>query len=238
MAPSGCSISRRCRWNGRAKELFPRKRVQINVNRVLGLGAAWVFLLAVPPLPGQSENPYKVEIDLRQQTAYLIRGRRVVLASPISSGRSGHLTEAGSFKVIEKERTHYSSIYGKIVDASGRTIVSDADVDMRVPPGDKFIPAPMHHFMRFHGADGMHAGYLPGYPASHGCVRMPEQMAVTFFNAVDIGTPVYVFGRTPRTNNYYRYGPQPSRGRIWMGRPVDPRSDPRYDPRFVDPWWR
>jgi lipoprotein-anchoring transpeptidase ErfK/SrfK len=202
------------------------------------VGAAFFFLLATSPLHGQGENPTRIEIDLQQQTAYLIRGRRVVLESPISSGRSGHLTETGSFKVIEKERTHYSSIYGKIVDASGRTIVSDADVDMHVPPGGKFVPAPMHHFMRFHGADGMHAGYLPGYPASHGCVRMPEQMAIAFFNAVDLGTPVYVFGRTPRTNNYYRYGAQPGRGRIWRGRPVDPRFDPRYDPRFVDPWWR
>jgi MarR-like DNA-binding transcriptional regulator SgrR of sgrS sRNA len=65
----------------------------------------------------QTENPYRVEIDLSQQTAYLIRGRRVVMQSPISSGRYGHLTGTGSFKVIEKERNHYSSIYGKIVDA-------------------------------------------------------------------------------------------------------------------------
>jgi hypothetical protein len=144
--------------------------------------------------------------------------------------------------VIEKERNHSSSIYGKIVDAQGNTIVADADVDMKVPRGGRFIPAPMHYFMRFHGADGMHAGYLPGYPASHGCVRMPEEMAVAFFNAVSVGTPVQVFGRTPRTNQYYRYGPQPQRGmRPWYGRPVDPR-DPRYnrsyDPRYVDPWWR
>jgi lipoprotein-anchoring transpeptidase ErfK/SrfK len=184
-------------------------------------------------------SPYSVELDLQQQTAYLIRGRQVVLQSPISSGRYGHLTETGSFKVIEKERNHYSSIYGKIVDASGNTVVLDADVDMRVPRGGKFIPAPMHYFMRFHGADGMHAGYLPGYPASHGCVRMPEQMAVAFFNAVPVGTPVRVFGRTPRTNQNYRYGPGPSQQmRPWFGRPFDPRMDPRYDPRYVDPWWR
>jgi len=57
-----------------------------------------------------------VEIDLQEQRAYLLREGRPVLASPISSGRYGHLTEGGSFKVIEKERNHYSSIYGKIVD--------------------------------------------------------------------------------------------------------------------------
>ena len=206
-----------------------------------------VLLLSAVSAFAQTDHPYRVEIDLGAQTAYLIRGRHVVMSSPISSGRYGHLTSTGSFKVIEKEVNHHSSIYGKIVDASGRTVVADADADMKVPRGGRFIPAPMHYFMRFHEADGMHAGYLPGYPASHGCVRMPEEMAIAFYNAVDVGTPVTVFGRTPRTNNYYRYGPQPTfrqRERIWQGRDprympgYDPRTDPRYDPRSSDPWWR
>jgi len=86
-----------------------------------------------------------IEIDLQEQTAYLIRGRHLVLESPISSGRYEHLTETGSFKILEKERNHYSSIYGKIVDAYGNTIVADADADMRVSPGGKFVPAPMRY---------------------------------------------------------------------------------------------
>jgi lipoprotein-anchoring transpeptidase ErfK/SrfK len=188
----------------------------------------------------------RVEIDLLQQRAYLIRGHHVLLESPISSGRYGHLTETGNFKVIEKEKNHFSSIYGQIVDAGGNTIVQDADVDMKVPPGGKFIPAPMRYFMRFHGADGMHAGYLPGYPASHGCVRMPERMAIAFFDAVQVGTPVTVFGRTPRTTNGYRpYGPQQFRQppNPWNGWPnervYEPRGyDPRFDPRYRDPWGR
>ncbi len=199
-----------------------------------------ILCFVAASLHGQTQSASRVEIDLQAQTAYLIRGRHVVLESPISSGRYGHLTETGSFKVIEKEVNHHSSIYGKIVDADGNTIVADADADMRVPRGGRFIPAPMRYFMRFHGADGMHAGYLPGYAASHGCVRMPEELAIAFFNAVPVGTPVQVFGRTPRTNQYYRYGPQPQqRGqRQWFGRPIDPRMNPRYDPRYVDPWWR
>src|SRR5438876_3659982 len=184
-----------------------------------------ILLTSVVSLYAQDENPYRVEIDLQQQTAFLIHGRRVVMESPISSGRYGHLTETGSFKVIEKELNHHSSIYGKIVDAYGRIVVADADADMRVPRGGKFIPAPMHYFMRFHGADGMHAGYLPGYPASHGCVRMPEQLAIAFFNVVDVGTPVHVFGRTPRTGQYFRYGPQPLRFPPIFG---PPQRDPRY----------
>ncbi len=206
----------------------------------------WIFAgIILTAQITQAASEYSVEIDLQQQTAYLIRDNRVVLTSPISSGRSGHLTETGSFKLIEKERNHYSSLYGKIVDASGRTVVSDADADMKVPRGGQFIPAPMRYFMRFHGATGMHAGYLPGYPASHGCVRMPERNAIQFFSAVEVGTPVHVFGRTRRTRDYFEYGPQPSR----RDRRYDPRYYPRFDPRFGDPrydpryapppdWWR
>jgi hypothetical protein len=192
----------------------------------------WFFFCAAISLHAQTS----VEIDLQEQTAYLLQHRRVVLASPISSGCYGHLTQRGSFKVLEKERTHYSSMYGKIVDARGDTIVADADADMQVPPGGKFIPAPMHYFMRFAGADGMHAGYLPGYPASHGCVRMPEQYAIAFFNAVSVGTPVTVYGRTPPTGRY-----------LGQSRPTFPWGPnrfgvPRFDPRFAapppPPWWR
>ena len=105
----------------------------------------WAVVAAIIFSSGQgfAESSYRVEIDLQEQRAYLLRNGRAVLASPISTGRAGHLTETGSFRIIEKERNHYSSLYGKIVDASGRTIVSDADADMRVPRGDKFIPAPM-----------------------------------------------------------------------------------------------
>ena len=196
-----------------------------------------ILLLTLAPLFGQGPAS-SVEIDLEAQTAYLLQNGRPVLATPISSGRYGHLTDRGTFKILEKERSHYSSMYGKIVDARGNTIVADADADMRVPPGGKFIPAPMHYFMRFNGADGMHAGYLPGYPASHGCVRMPEQYAVALFNSVSVGTPVTVFGRTPAG----RYSEQ-SRS-IMPRRPpgfAGPRFASPFDQRFAPPppfWWR
>src|SRR3982751_4559598 len=174
----------------------------------LGKGVSLALLLLASSSLLRAETGYSVEIDLEQQTAYLIRGRRIVLASEISTGRSGHLTENGSFKIIEKERNHFSSLYGKIIDRNGRTVVADADADMAVPRGGKVLPAPMRYFVRFHGATVMHAGYLPGYPASHGCVRLPERDATVFFNAVQVGTPVNVFGRTPRTRQYFQYGPQ------------------------------
>jgi len=178
-----------------------------------------------------------VEIDLQEQRVYLLQNGRPVLASPISSGRYGHLTKTGSFTVLEKERNHYSSMYGKIIDANGNTVVADADADMQVPRGGKFIPAPMRYFMRFDGADGMHAGYLPGYPASHGCVRMPEQYAIAFFDAVQVGTPVTVIGRTP-INRYYS-GQQQQPG--FQRRPrFGPFTGPGFPPPPPPPpgWWR
>src|SRR5215471_7774252 len=185
------------------------------------LGAA-IFFCAVALLRAE----ISVEIDLQEQRAYLLQNGRPVLASPISSGRYGHLTKTGSFTVLEKERNHSSSMYGKIVDANGNTVVTDADADMQVPRGGKFIPAPMHYFMRFDGADGMHAGYLPGYPASHGCVRMPQQLAIAFFNSVSVGTPVTVFGRTPID----RYSDQSQSAFLRR-----PRFGPPMGPRFAPP---
>jgi lipoprotein-anchoring transpeptidase ErfK/SrfK len=169
-----------------------------------------------------------IEIDLGDQTAYLIRNGRAVLSTPISSGRYGHLTDVGSFKVMEKERNHFSTLYGRIEDAQGNTIVADADTDMPVPHGGRFVPAPMCYFVRFDNANGMHAGYLPGYPASHGCVRLPEEKAIAIFNAVDVGTPVTVFGRTPR-------GREAGEARLQRRRPSAWPNDPRAF--YPAPWW-
>lgn len=194
---------------------------------------AFLFLavLAQPLARAQEPNPYSIEIDLQEQLAYLIEDGQVVLTTPISSGRAGHFTERGSFKIIEKERNHFSNMYGKIVDARGSTIVADADADMPVPRGGRFIPAPMRYFMRFNGATGMHAGYLPGYAASHGCVRLPEANAIELFETVPIGTPVTVFGTTARGRRgeerepAARPGPAPRRD-FWIA----PRRDPRFAP--------
>jgi hypothetical protein len=207
--------------------LFRIARVQLFVRIIVGLA---IVICAPTSLRAQTS----VEIDLQEQTAYLLQNGRPVLASPISSGRYGHLTRTGSFKILEKERTHYSSMYGKIVDARGNTIVADADADMPVPRGGKFIPAPMHYFMRFTGADGMHAGYLPGYPASHGCVRMPQQYAIAFFNSLSVGTPVTVFGRTP-VGRYLGQSQSTSLRR--SNRFADPRFGSLFAPP-PPPWWR
>ena len=191
--------------------------------------ASFLIRVFAVALPMAAQTPTtSIEIDLHDQTAYLILNGRAVMSSPISSGRYGHLTATGSFKVVEKELNHLSSLYGQIVDARGRTIVADADTDTPVPRGCRFVPAPMRYFVRFNDAIGMHAGYLPGYPASHGCVRLPEDKAIAFFQSVDVGTPVTVFGRTPR-------GREMREARL---RPVR-RALPADDPRTVyqGSWW-
>jgi hypothetical protein len=203
--------------------LFCRVRVEVYVRIVAALS---IFLCAAVSIDAQTS----VEIDLQEQMAYLLQGGRAVLASPIASGRYGNLTPTGSFKVLEKERNHYSSMYGRIVDARGNTKVADADADMRVPPSYKFVPAPMRYFIRFNGANGMHAGFLPGYPASHGCVRLPEENAIAFFNAVEVGTPVTVFGRTPTGRSFQAWG-------ATIRRPQERYADPHLDPRWAQPWW-
>jgi hypothetical protein len=138
-------------------------------------------------------------------------------------------------QILEKERSHYSSMVRQDRRFTWEYYRSGRRRGHAGPARGKFIPAPMHYFMRFTGADGMHAGYLPGHPASHGCVRMPEQYAIAFFNAVSLGTPVTVYGRTP-TGRYL--------GRSRPTFPWRPNrfEDPRFQPRFAPPpppgWWR
>jgi hypothetical protein len=74
----------------------------------------------------------------------------------------------------------------------------------RRPRGTVFLGAPMPYFLRIHGGIGMHAGYLPGYPASHGCIRLPKQMAVHFFQNATIDTPVAIRQESPQD-----YAPNP-----------------------------
>ena len=159
-------------------------------------------LLALIWLGRSASAQYSVQLDLTEQKVYLLYNDRAIMESPVSSGRPGHLTPTGTFRISNKDLKHVSSIYGRIVDRSGRTVVLDADVDMPRPAGTRFINAPMRYFMQFAPGIGLHAGYLPGYAASHGCVRMPEEKAIAFFQAVSVGTPVTVFGRAPRARQY------------------------------------
>ena len=142
---------------------------------------------------GVSGGKPKIIIDLNAQRAYFYRGSRTVGVSIVSTGREGYDTPSGEFRVVEKDPTHVSSIYGDYVDRSGQVVVENVDVNKDARPrGTIFRGAPMPYFMRIHGGIGMHAGYLPGYPASHGCIRLPKEMAIHFYENAAVGTPVVV----------------------------------------------
>lgn len=137
----------------------------------------------------------KIHISLSEQCVRYFKGGQLVGMSPISSGREGHSTRRGNFKVIEKDLNHRSTLYGAFVDANGYIVQEDVDVRKDKPPaGTRFVGAEMPGFMRITGAIGMHAGYLPGYPASHGCIRLPAHMAEVFYHATPHGTPVVIEG--------------------------------------------
>ncbi|MEX1010082.1 MAG: L,D-transpeptidase family protein [Chthoniobacterales bacterium] len=106
-----------------------------------------------------------VEIDLAAQTATLTRDGAPGEAVPISTGRKGFPTRAGEYVVTDKHRKWRSTLY----------------------------PADMPYFMRLScGEIGLHQGNLPGYPASHGCIRLRQKDAAKLFKQVPVGTKVII----------------------------------------------
>jgi len=141
---------------------------------------------------GVSGSP-SITINLGEQKAFFYKDGRLVGVSMISSGREGYRTPPGQYKVLQKSKDHVSNLYGDYVDHGDNVMVANVGVKRDPkPPGAKFRGAPMPYFLRFHGGYGLHAGFLPGFAASHGCVRMPERMAQIFFANVSHGTPVRV----------------------------------------------
>ncbi len=133
-----------------------------------------------------------VKISLGQQRAYFYKSGLLVGISQLSTGREGLITPTGQFSIIQKDINHVSTKYGDFVDDAGNVVKPNVSIDDKKPPGTHFKGAPMPYFMRIVDGVGMHAGYLPGYPASHGCIRMPEFMAENFFKSVSSGTPVAI----------------------------------------------
>jgi Uncharacterized protein conserved in bacteria len=170
------------------------------MHRLFSLAAITTLFLAgcsmventVYDVRGLPPGKVAIVIDLGDQHAYLYSGQEQVLSAPISSGREGHNTAPGKYHIIEKDIDHRSSVYGAYEENG---VIVKEDVNARKdpkPPGAYFVGAPMPYFLRIYDGVGMHEGYLPGYPASHGCIRMPGSKAKRFFAAVKVGTPVIV----------------------------------------------
>ncbi len=114
----------------------------------------------------ESAGPERVVISLSDQLAYLYRGNALVAVATISSGTGDRPTPTGIFSVLGKKPMHRSRKYDN-------------------------APMPFTQFIDRWGV-AMHAGYNPGRPASHGCIRLPSAFAKKLYTVTDIGTPVIV----------------------------------------------
>jgi lipoprotein-anchoring transpeptidase ErfK/SrfK len=135
-----------------------------------------------------------IVVSIPKQRAYFMIGEEIVADAPVSSGKRGHETPRGHFTVMEKDPNHHSSLYGDFVDGSGRVVRAgvSAHIDS-APSGTHFAGAAMKWFLRLTSEGvGMHIGILPGYPASHGCIRESVDGAKLFYDHAKVGTPVDV----------------------------------------------
>ncbi len=141
---------------------------------------------------GASGAP-KVVVHIGEQKAYFYKGKRVVGESTVSTGKPGFSTPPGHYTVLSKDADHVSTIFGDYVDDYGNVVRSNIDArkDSR-PKGAHFDGARMPYAMFFRGGYAMHQGYVPPFAASHGCIRLPKDMARPFFENAPVGTPVTV----------------------------------------------
>ena len=115
---------------------------------------------------GARQGPVEVVISLADQRALVYRAGRLIGASTISSGREGHESPIGRFQILEKRRHHRSNRYNS-------------------------APMPFMQRLNWYGV-ALHAGQIPGYPASHGCIRLPAGFAQRLFATTDVGSLVFV----------------------------------------------
>ncbi len=136
-----------------------------------------------------------IRISLPDQIAEFERGGRPIGWSYVATGREGFSTRPGHYRITEKIVDKHSNRYGWIEDGFGNMVNSAARARDPVPEGMVYKPAPMPYWMRLTSYGiGMHGGIIPdpGKPASHGCIRLPNEFAPVLFDAVEVGTPVII----------------------------------------------
>jgi lipoprotein-anchoring transpeptidase ErfK/SrfK len=188
LAALACSVSAQIRLFGPKPTPQPMRKASDLIRRQEPVKVNQALLKEATP-----DNVHVV-VSLPKQRAFLMIGDQIVIDSPISSGKRGHSSPTGNFSVLEKDPNHRSNIYGDFVDRSGRTVRAgiSAKIDA-APSGTHYVGASMKWFMRLTAEGvGMHIGILPGYPASHGCIRMPPDGAKLFYDHVKVGTPADV----------------------------------------------
>jgi hypothetical protein len=137
-----------------------------------------------------------IRISLKMQRGFLLNGDEVAIDYPISSGVPSRPTPPGTYYILEKIVDKHSNKYGKIYDASGAVVNSDADSTLHtVPEGGRFQGAAMRYWMRLtNDGVGHHIGPLPKSrrPASHACIRGPSATMPIVYSKVKLGTRVVV----------------------------------------------
>jgi lipoprotein-anchoring transpeptidase ErfK/SrfK len=115
----------------------------------------------------------RVVVSIPLQKAYVFEDGELVATSRVSTGKRGHETPTGTFRILQKKVHHRSS---------------------------KYDDAPMPYMQRltWYGI-ALHAGHVPGYPASHGCIRLPRSFAKKLYKMTDHGTSVTVTKRRPKS---------------------------------------
>lgn len=124
-----------------------------------------------------SEGPVEIVVSLPLQMAYVYRGGTLIGAATVSTGEPGRDTPTGRFEILQKRKIHHSNLY------------DDA-------------PMPFMQRLTWSGV-AMHAGHNPGYPASHGCVRLPKSFAQKLYGVTDLGATVLVTDEAPSTEAAY-----------------------------------
>lgn len=165
-----------------------------------------------PLLAAATSDNVSIQISLSEQRGLLLVHECIALDFPVATGKRSHPTPTGTFHVRGKEKEYSSNLYGKIVDAAGTVVVENADrtVDT-LAEGTTFEGARMPYWMRLTDTGvGMHIGYVPGRPASHGCIRLRHDTAVRLFNLAKIGTPVLIAEEAPALKEQPAH-PEPSR---------------------------
>jgi len=121
-----------------------------------------------------TQGPVDVVVSLAAQRAYVYRGGKLIAVSSVSTGRKGHVTPVGSYPILQKKRMHHSNLYNN-------------------------APMPNMQRMTWDGV-ALHAGAIPGYPASHGCVRLPLEFSKLLFGITRHGSVVHVIAEEPTTS--------------------------------------
>ena len=128
--------------------------------------------LAEPVVEVDKHQPMIVVVSVGQQKVDVYRGTNLVTTSAVSTGTAEHPTFIGAFSILEKQRWHHSNMYSA-------------------------APMPWMNRITWSGT-ALHAGVVPGYPASHGCIRLTYAFAPKFFEMSSVGDNVIVSRGRPK----------------------------------------